>query len=83
MCIFLLGLKLQFQLLNSEAFQRVGIGLSSNNDLGDKGSALYSEDFLEKYARRRTLTGHHIVGTCRMGFAQDKTSVVDSELRFC
>ncbi len=75
------GLKLQFQLLNSEAFQQIGVALSPSNDLGDKSTALYSEDFLDKYARRRTLTGHHVVGTCRMGAPSDKTTVVDSELR--
>jgi hypothetical protein len=75
------GLKLQFQLLNTEAFERIGLALSPHNDLGIKG-VMYSEDFLERYARCRTLTGHHVVGTCRMGALNDPRSVVDSELRF-
>lgn len=40
-----------------------------------------NEQCLEEYIFRCTGTGHHAVGTCRMGSDQDKNSVVDPECR--
>lgn len=42
--------------------------------------ATTDEDLLD-YARRNGNTGYHLVGTCRMGPAEDSRSVVDDELR--
>ena len=40
-----------------------------------------SVDELLDFARQRGNTGYHLVGTCRMGPATDKTAVVDEQLR--
>lgn len=45
------------------------------------GSAVVSDDELLDFARRRGNTAYHLVGTCRMGPADDSQAVVDAELR--
>lgn len=45
------------------------------------GSEVRTEDELLDFARKRGNTGYHLVGTCRMGPATDRTAVVDDELR--
>lgn len=77
----LAGLKLQFQLLNTEAFRRIGAELSPHGLPGNHKGALYSTEYLEKFVRSQTMIGHHPVGTCKMGALSDPTAVVDTELR--
>ena len=45
------------------------------------GATVNSDDELLDFARQRGNTGYHLVGTCRMGPAADRQSVVDDELR--
>jgi len=75
------GLKLQFQLLNTDAFRRIGAELSLLGLPGNHKEALYSTEYLEKFVRSQSMIGHHPVGTCKMGALSDSSSVVDPELR--
>ena len=45
------------------------------------GSEVDSDDELLDFARRRSNTGYHLVGTCRMGPENDARAVVDDALR--
>jgi len=76
------GLKLQFQLLNTESFRRIGAELSPHHLPGNHHRALYSTDYLERFVRSQTMSGHHPVGTCKMGSHRDMTAVVDPELKY-
>lgn len=78
---FTLGLKLQIQLQNTEAFQSIRAKLSDRGLPGTDPGSLYSTEYLEKFVRSQTLTGHHPTSTCRMGPAGDSNAVVDSELK--
>jgi len=73
---------MQFQLLNTESFGRIGAELSPHHLPGNYQKALYSTDYLERFVRSQTMSGHHPVGTCKMGSHRDLTAVVDSELKY-
>ncbi len=45
------------------------------------GPAAHSDAAIDAYIRATAITVHHPLGTCRMGPANDRASVVDSELR--
>lgn len=75
------GLKLQYQLLNTEAFRRIGAELSPHGLPGNHKNSMYSTEYLERFVRSQTMSGHHPVGTCRMGAHNDRDSVVDEKLR--
>jgi len=80
------GLKLQFQLQNTECFSRIGaelspLGLPELQGKPHQGSSLYSDEYLERYVRTQTLTAHHPTGTCKMGATHDTKAVVDPQLR--
>lgn len=45
------------------------------------GPSVASDDEFLDFARRRGNTGYHLVGTCRMGPADDRLAVVDDQLR--
>ena len=75
------GLKLQLQMQNTSAFQKIGAKLSDQGIPSKGKAALYSDAYLEKFVRSQTLTGHHPTSTCKMGALSDPTAVVDSELR--
>jgi choline dehydrogenase len=75
------GLKLQFQLLNTEAFRRIGAQLSPYGLPGNHKGALYSNEYLERFVRSQTMIGHHPVGTCKMAALSDPSAVVDPQLK--
>jgi len=76
------GLKMQFQLLNTESFHRIGAELSPHGLPGNYKKALYSTEYLERFVRSQTMSGHHPVGTCKMGSTRDLSAVVDPELKY-
>ena len=45
------------------------------------GDQVQTDDELLEFSKQRGNTGHHLVGTCRMGPRSDARSVVDDELR--
>ena len=45
------------------------------------GPAVQSDDEFLDFVRRYAVTGYHVVGTCKMGPASDRTAVVDPALR--
>ena len=74
---------MQFQLLNTESFLRIGAELSPHGLPGiNYKKALYSTDYLERFVRSQTMSGHHPVGTCKMGSLRDMNAVVDPELKY-
>ena len=73
---------MQFQLLNTEGFLRIGAELSPHGLPGNYKKALYSTEYLEKFVRSQTMSGHHPVGTCKMGSLRDMSAVVDPELKY-
>ena len=80
------GLKLQFQLQNTECFSQIGaelspLGLPELPGRPQHGASLYSDEYLERFVRSQTLTGHHPAGTCKMGAPSDPRAVVDRQLR--
>ena len=77
----LLGLKLQLQLQTTEAFRKIGAEPSPHSLPGGQKVSLYSDQYLEQFARHQTTTGHHPTSTCKMGSVDDTTAVVDSKLR--
>jgi len=73
---------MQFQLLNTDSFRRIGAELSPHGLPGNFKKALYSTEYLERFVRSQTMSGHHPVGTCKMGSVRDLTAVVDPELKY-
>jgi choline dehydrogenase/4-pyridoxate dehydrogenase len=47
------------------------------------GADCTSDDALDAFIRKSSVTVHHPAGTCRMGAASDAKRVVDAELRVC
>jgi choline dehydrogenase len=73
--VTLAGLRLARALLNRQELSRC----FDSETL--PGADVSSDDELLDFARKRGNTGYHLVGTCRMGPATDKTAVVDDQLR--
>ena len=73
--ITIAGLRLARRIMNSEKMARFFHSETS------PGAEAESDDELLDFARRRGNTGYHLVGTCRMGPANDTRSVVDDQLR--
>ena len=76
------GIKLQLELQNTPSFQKIGAAPSPGMLPGYEKGSEYSDDYLEKFVRHQTLTGHHATGTCRMGPSGDHRAVVDNQLRY-
>ncbi|KKC23933.1 dehydrogenase [Sphingomonas sp. SRS2] len=47
------------------------------------GEALTTDEQLDAFIRKTSVTVHHPAGTCRMGGASDRDRVVDPQLRVC
>ncbi len=73
--ITLAGLRLVRQILNRPELARYFEAETL------PGPSVATDDELLDFARKRGNTGYHLVGTCRMGPATDRLSVVDDQLR--
>ena len=69
------GIKISRKLMNSDPLAHFFDGEVY------PGKAIQSDEELLDVARDRSNTAYHLVGSCRMGPDNDKTSVVDNQLR--
>lgn len=69
------GVKLARDVVSQRAFDEV-----RGNELSP-GAELQSDDDILAGVRKAAVTGHHPLGTCKMGIDSDVEAVVDAELR--
>ena len=77
--VLLRGIKVAMDITNSSAF-----GQWKLRCLAERGVSPYeynTDEFWRWYIRHVAVTIYHPVGTCKMGAAEDSTTVVDSRLR--
>ena len=75
------GIDFLRRLLKTRAMTEVGASINSRKLPGCKALPFYSRRYWDCYIRSLTFTAYHPVGTCRMGNADDGSTVVDSNLR--
>ena len=75
------GIRLARKLVNTEAIQRLAARIVERPSNLCSHHEYDSDAYLECYVRHGSLTVYHPAGTCRMGRADDKTTVVDPQLR--
>ncbi|XP_045483382.1 glucose dehydrogenase [FAD, quinone]-like [Harmonia axyridis] len=75
------GIKQGLNLLRTHAFRKVGARLVSNSLPGCENHEFGTDEYWECIITLYTNTIYHQVGTCKMGPKDDKTAVVDPELR--
>ncbi|CAG2114011.1 unnamed protein product [Medioppia subpectinata] len=75
------AMKITIKVGHSPPMRRLGSRLIDKVVPGCEGYKLYSDKYLACLARTLTHTIYHPVGTCKMGAADDPTSVVDPQLR--
>lgn len=69
------GVKLARRLLETDPLKSYFLGRES------PGPDIVTDDEILDFARRKGSTVFHLIGTCRMGPAQDRRAVVDDRLR--
>lgn len=79
--ILLHGMKLVKKFAETKALKQFGASFNSKHFPGCKNYNFGSELYWECYIRHMTLSSYHPVGTCKMGYINDK-SVVDHSLRY-
>ncbi|XP_064614396.1 alcohol dehydrogenase [acceptor]-like isoform X2 [Liolophura sinensis] len=74
------GIKLCLKLGNTEAFRPLGARFIKRVLPGYQGTP-YTDEYWAEYVRHMTQAVYHPCGTCRMGRADDPTTVTDPQLR--
>ncbi|KAF4519205.1 hypothetical protein B566_EDAN013499 [Ephemera danica] len=69
------------ELLSTQAFSELGVSLNTNPMSGCEALKFGSDAYWECHVRHLSLTTYHPAGTCRMGPAHRRDSVVDHQLR--
>lgn len=68
-------------LLNTQPFLELGAKPLETLIPGCESFSGDDDKYFRCHARTLLFTGHHPVGTCKMGDAEDTTTVVDPQLR--
>jgi choline dehydrogenase-like flavoprotein len=79
--VALKGIRTAIDLFNTTAFRKFDAKLFDRPTPGCEHHLFNSDAYWECHMRLFTLTIYHQSGTCKMGPASDKTSVVDHRLR--
>ncbi|XP_064596454.1 L-sorbose 1-dehydrogenase-like [Liolophura sinensis] len=74
------GIKVCMQLGKTKAYSSLGPTFHNRILPGYRGTP-YTDEYWEEYVRSLTQTVYHVVGTCRMGRADDPRTVTDPQLR--
>ena len=75
------GLKVGLALGKTEAFQKVGSKFYDKIFPGCEGFTPWTDDYWRCFVRHYSSTIFHPSGTCKMGPSNDKTAVVDPQLK--
>ncbi|KAK9507423.1 hypothetical protein O3M35_007278 [Rhynocoris fuscipes] len=75
------GIRMTIDLMNTPAMQELGTKLHNTSLPKCKQFTFDSDQYWECFIRELTSQFHHQCGTCKMGPAYDRTSVVDHRLR--
>lgn len=75
------GMKLGIAIGKTEAFKKLGAELFDSKFPGCEEFEQFSDEYLECVVRSYTATSYHPAGTCKMGAIDDRTAVVDPQLK--
>ena len=75
------GIRIGQKLFKTEAFKKVGFKPLRRVHPGCKQHEYDSDAYWDCYVRHNSLTVYHSSGTCKMGASEDKTAVVDPQLK--
>lgn len=80
----LLGVKLIFKIIETDAFKRINMTYDGEHDPACIAFTFLSDDYWKCKFQQDTRHCTHIVGTCSLGpdSADANTSVVDTKFRF-
>lgn len=79
--MLLKGVNLIKELLQTEAMENLGAILNRNVFPGCEDYQFDSKQYWECYIRHLTLTSYHPVGTCKLGWGNDQSRVVETNFK--